>query len=171
MIIVFDTETTGLIPGDDEVIQFSAIDEDGKVLMNEYIKPSRHTSFPEASEVNGIYYEDLKDKPLFGQYRDQIQELFDQAGTLVTYNGEFDINMLKGEGIRFKKYYKHYDVMKLFAPIYGEYNKKHRSYKWQTLSTCANYYGYEFRAHDSLEDVRATLYCFKKIMEIKNAGK
>ena len=63
MILVFDTETTGLIPRDDEIIQFSAIDGDGNVLLNEYIRPSRHTSFPEASEVNGIYYDDLKDKP------------------------------------------------------------------------------------------------------------
>ena len=171
MILVFDTETTGLIPGKDEVIQFSAIDEDGSVLINEYIRPSRHTSFPEASEVNGIYYSDLKDKPLFEHYRDRIQELFDSADVLVTYNGKFDIAMLKGEGIQFKKNFNHYDVMLLFAPIYGEYNRKHRSYKWQTLSTCADYYGYEFKAHDSLEDVRATLYCFKKIMEIKNAGK
>lgn len=169
MIIVFDTETTGLVPGEDEIIQFSAIDEDGNVLMNEYIRPARHTSFPEASEVNGIYYEDLKDKPLFNHYRNQIQELFDQADTLVTYNGEFDINMLRGEGIRFKMHYKHYDVMKMFAPIYGEYNKRYRSYRWQTLSTCADYYKYEFKAHDSLEDVRATLYCFNKIMKSKNA--
>lgn len=171
MILVFDTETTGLIPRDDEIIQFSAIDGDGNVLLNEYIRPSRHTSFPEASEVNGIYYDDLKDKPLFSYYCNQIQNLFDHADTLVTYNGEFDINMLKGEGIRFEKHYKHYDVMKLFAPIYGEYNKKYRSYKWQTLSTCADYYGYEFRAHDSLEDVRATLYCFNKIKKSKNARK
>lgn len=27
------------------------------------------------------------------------------------------------------------------------------------------YYGYEFKAHDSLEDVKATLYCYKKMEE------
>lgn len=34
--------------------------------------------------------------------------------------------------------------------------------KWQKLQTCAAYYGYagDGAFHDSLEDVRATLYCF-----------
>ena len=36
-------------------------------------------------------------------------------------------------------------------------------YKWQKLSTAASYYGYKFKAHDSLEDVRATLYVYKKL--------
>lgn len=35
--------------------------------------------------------------------------------------------------------------------------------KWQKLSTAASYYGYKFKAHDSLEDVRATLYVYKKL--------
>lgn len=30
----------------------------------------------------------------------------------------------------------------------------------QKLVTAANYYGYKFKAHDSLEDVKATLYVF-----------
>lgn len=30
---------------------------------------------------------------------------------------------------------------------------------------CAEYYGYEFKAHDSLEDAKATLYCYKKMEE------
>ena len=36
-------------------------------------------------------------------------------------------------------------------------------YKWQKLGTAAAYYGYHFRAHDSLEDVRATLYIFDQM--------
>lgn len=33
------------------------------------------------------------------------------------------------------------------------------------VANCATYYGYEFKAHDSLEDVKATLYCYKKMEE------
>lgn len=52
--------------------------------------------------------------------------------------------------------------MIMFAEIYGEWNERRGSYKWQSLTKCATYYGYEFKAHDSLEDVKATLYCYKK---------
>ena len=41
-------------------------------------------------------------------------------------------------------------------------------YKWQKLTTCAAYYEYKFNAHDSLEDVKATLHCYKCIMEEEN---
>lgn len=58
--------------------------------------------------------------------------------------------------------------MLAFAPIYGDYNKRYGNYKWQSLSTCANYYNYEFNAHNSLEDTKATLYCYQKIKEYKD---
>lgn len=50
-----------------------------------------------------------------------------------------------------------------FPEIYGEYNDYYESYVWKDLSTCADYYGYKFQAHDSLEDAKATLYCYKKM--------
>ena len=37
-IIVFDTETTG-VTEDDEIIQLSIIDGNGKTLINEYVHP------------------------------------------------------------------------------------------------------------------------------------
>lgn len=43
MIAVIDFETTGLIAGDDEVLQVSIIDEHGIILGNEYCKPRKKT--------------------------------------------------------------------------------------------------------------------------------
>lgn len=53
--------------------------------------------------------------------------------------------------------------MLIFAKIYGQWDDYHGNYKWQNLSKCARYYGYEFKAHDSLEDVKATLFCYKRM--------
>ena len=74
----------------------------------------------------------------------------------------FEDGFLKAYGIKVPPG-KWVDPMKIFARIYGEYDRYHDSYKWQSLSKCAKYYGYEFKAHDSLEDVKATLYCYKKM--------
>ena len=46
----------------------------------------------------------------------------------------------------------------------------YESYKWQKLTTCANYYNYNWgddTAHDSLADCRATLYCYLQIISNK----
>lgn len=99
-IIVFDTETTG-VTEDDEIIQLSIIDGNGKTLINEYVHPYWKKDWAAAARVNGITPE-----------------------------------------------------------IWNEY---FGDYKWQKLSTAASYYGYKFKAHDSLEDVRATLYVYKKL--------
>ena len=55
-IIVFNTETTGPDPfgGHDEILQISIIDVEGNVLLNSYVKPRWHESWPEAEAVHGI---------------------------------------------------------------------------------------------------------------------
>ena len=55
--------------------------------------------------------------------------------------------------------------MLAFAEEYGEWNEYFGNYKWQKLSKAAAYYGYKFKPHDSLEDVRATLYVYNKMQD------
>ena len=50
-----------------------------------------------------------------------------------------------------------------FAPIYGEWSEKRQDFKLQKLTTCANFYGYDFEVHNSLSDAHATLHCFEQM--------
>ena len=45
--------------------------------------------------------------------------------------------------------------------------------RWQKLSSAAKHFKFQFDAHDSLEDVKATLHCYKKMLEYiqKNPSK
>lgn len=160
--VVFDVETTGLDPEHDEIIQFSAINGEGKVLLNTYVKPIHHTAWKDAERVNGISPEMVKDMPTMDDLWEEIQSIFLSANLLIAYNGSFDIGFLRSAKI-FVPDVDYYDVMYSFAEIYGEWNEYRGDYKWQKLSKCAAYYGYEFKAHDSLEDVKATLYCYNKM--------
>ena len=68
----------------------------------------------------------------------------------------------------FEGYVKCLDIMHEFSPIYGEYSEYFGNYKWQTLETCANYYGYDWgndKAHDSLSDCRAVLFCYQAMQK------
>jgi DNA polymerase III epsilon subunit-like protein len=56
-----------------------------------------------------------------------------------------------------------------FAENYGEWNDYFESYKWQSLSTAARYYDYDFeqQEHNSLADVFATKFVYEKIIDSK----
>ena len=162
-IIVFDVETTGLCSWDDEIVQFSAIDGDRNVLLNTYVKPYMKKSWPDAAAITGITPEVVANAPYPDSIIPKVRGLFEAADLWISYNGVFDLQFLHYWGVDKPKHKGHYDVMRKFAPIYGEYNSYYGDYKWQKLGTAAAYYGYEFQAHDSLEDVRATLYVYQQM--------
>lgn len=160
--VVLDFETTGINRyHDDEVVQVAIVNQDDEVLINELCKPRRHNSWSSAQRIHGISPSSVKDKPSFESYLDTIKDIFDRHEFIVCYNIAFEQGILKNYGIEIKKY-KFRDPMKDFAPIYGEVGYR-GGYKWQSLSTCAMYYGYHFNAHDALEDVKATRFCFEQI--------
>lgn|GEM_PF-288230 len=166
-VVVFDTETTGFKAGYDEILQFSAIDGEGNTLLNTYLKPKNRRTWTKAEEVNGISPAMVRNAPMLEQLSDQIIDIMEAADVIVAYNAEFDLGFLK-EGINYEPHNKIiFDVMKVFAPIYGKWNEYRMDYTWQKLTTCARYYKYKWgkdKAHDSLSDCRATLYCYKQIL-------
>ena len=167
-VICVDVETTGLNSDEDEIVQLSIIDGNYTVLFNEYIKPERKTSWPSAQKVHGISPEQVKELPTIKEHLPVLNEIFANAEIIVGYNIEqFDAGFLVAAGIHIPEDTYYYDVMLQFAPIYGEWNDYHGDYKWQKLATCADYYGYDWgtdAAHDSLADVKATMYCFTKMI-------
>lgn len=165
-IICLDIETTGLDKKKDEILQLSIINGNGEVLFNEYIRPSRRTSWKSAEAVHGISPAMVKGKSRIDEFIPQLNSIMENATLLVGYNSEdFDLDFIKNAGVSVPGRMWLFDVMLEFAPIYGKWDEYHGDYKWQKLTTCAKYYGYKLKAHDSLEDVRATLHCFYEIIQ------
>ena len=163
-IICLDIETTGLDPDSDEILQLSIIDGAGEILFNEYILPTEHDCWPSAQKVNHISPAMVQDcKPLL-YYADTIQRILEDADVIVGYNIRgFDLPFIFNGGIGYdaKPGAIVVDVMIAFAKIYGKHDDYHGGYKWQKLRTCASYYSYyKGKAHNSLDDARATLFCF-----------
>ena len=164
--IILDTETTG-IGEDDEILQLSIIDENESTLYNEYFKPRYKTSWPRAEAVNHISPEMVNDKPTIYEKQNEIQKIMSEVSTVIGYNVEFDLRMLRRAGIYLNPFAEKIDVMKRFADYYGDYDPKHKRYKYKSLKLCAETLGYEENnLHDSLEDCKATLFAYKKLNEI-----
>lgn len=163
--IVLDTETTGLDSRRDELVQIAILNADtGEAVLSTYVRPVWTLEWPEAQRIHGITPEMVADAPTLAELHLTLRAIFGTARQIIGYNTFFDLSFLEPYGII--PWGEIADVMMDFAPIYGEWSEYHGDYKWQSLATCAAYYGYEWgegKAHDSLADCQATLFCYKRI--------
>lgn len=168
--IVLDVETTGLNEYYNEILQISIIDGEGNTLMDTYVKPLFEDSWEDAERINRISPEMVKDSPTILDLIPQLKGIFASANELILYNAPFDLSFIEHHtGIAVRENQRVTDVMLDFAKYYGEWNDYFHDYKWQKLTTAADHFGYEWEldAHNSLADVKATLFVKEKLEELK----
>lgn len=98
--IVFDTETTGLDPAADRIIEIGGVELENRFLtgrtFHAYINPGSVPIHPDAQAVHGITMEDLADKPVFAEIVDAFLE-FTAGARLVAHNAGFDMGFVNAE--------------------------------------------------------------------------
>lgn len=164
-LVSIDTETTGLDSGADEILQVSIVDESGETLYNCYFKPRNHTEWADAEKVNHITPEMVRDCQNVSESAAAISRILASAGKIVGYNTPFDLNFLRAAGVIIPERAEIVDVMQMFSEIKGDWDDVHGGLKWHKLTECAEYCRYNWggAAHDSLQDARATMFCYKHL--------
>ena len=90
--VILGTETTGL-SSEDEILEISIIDLDGKPLLNTLVKPICDIE-PDAEAIHGISASMLENEPTFADVYPKIMEAI--AGKQICiYNKRFDSGKLK----------------------------------------------------------------------------
>ena len=161
-IICIDIETTGLDHAQDEILQVAIINGRGRTLYNSYIRPDRKRTWEQAEVINKISWQAVKNAPSIRREKRKIERILKRAGLIFGYNIKaIDFPFLSAKGIKTADKAAVYDVMLEFAPVAGEWDPDRGGYKWKSLKFCADWYGYtNYKPHDALEDVRATLHCY-----------
>ena len=161
--VAIDTETTGIDNKVDEILQVSIVDEGGYHLYNCFFKPRNHTEWADAEKVNHISPEMVRNCPDISIAVEAISRLLASAKKIIGYNTPFDLGFLQAAGVQIPTDAEIVDVMQMFAEIKGDWDEVRNGYKWHKLTECAEYCGYKWggTAHDSLQDAKATLFCYK----------
>lgn len=170
-MIILDIETTGLSNTDDEILQVSIIDGNNKVLFNKYMKPTHTKCWDNAEAVNCISPTMVKDEKPFEFYKEKINEIIKGADLVLGYNVLFDLGFLYENGIERVADNMVVDVMLMFAKYYGDWDVYHCDYIWKKLFFASEHFDYEWEenVHNSLGDVKATLFVYNKLIKLQNA--
>lgn len=171
--VVIDFETTGLNypsldrSSYDEILSVSIINQDGETLLDSLCKPQTKKSWPQAQEINGISPAMVKNAPTFEELFPTIKEILCKSKYVIAYNINFEFNFLRafdcafdfpgGTKIRENVVWGPDPML-----MYCAYKANER---WQKLSTVAKHFKFDYNAHNSLEDTKATLHCYKKLLE------
>ena len=185
-IIFIDTETGGVNTEMSALIQLSGIIRVNKKdveTFNFFIKPFENSEVNEkALEVQGRTLEELKtdkyveEKEVYKQFvnlLDKYVDKYDKTDKFIVagYNVRFDVDMLKAFFQRHgNNFLFSYLDSSMLDPLYSirllqvagilpvlENNK---------LETWCKHFGIELKAHDSLEDVKATKKIIGKLIEL-----
>ena len=183
LLLYLDVETTDKFPTTAGITQLSAIVvRNGKEIatidldVNAYSYNRVITVSKKALEVTDKTIKEIKSYPSapisYWKFTNFLQEHRGRGEhyTLIAYNTKFDLACLEG---LFKDqygttkwlyeyiHYKTLDVMELvkFSSLWGIHKMKN-----EKLSTTCEHYGIALKAHNSLEDIRATRKLHKKLM-------
>jgi DNA polymerase III epsilon subunit-like protein len=137
MQIFLDTETTGLDPDHDEILEIAIVGEDGSVLLDTLVRPLKNQSWPEAEEIHGITPAMVENAPTLDELMERIAAVVN-GSDLVIYNAGFDMGFLRG-----LEPASVHCCMLAFAEEYGEWSDYHGNHRWQKLATAARYVYYE----------------------------
>ena len=151
-LIFLDTETTGLNPPEDLLVEVAIISEDGAVLLDTLVNPKRRIGY--ATTIHGITDEMVRNAPTLEALWPEIRQIV-TGKHVVIYNAQFDAGFFPD---RLECAARISCAMERFAPIYGEWNHRFGDYKWKKLTTAAKYINYEWEgpAHRALADTSAT---------------
>ena len=148
--VYLDTETTG-VSDDDEMVELTIIDDDGKPLIDTLIKPKYHTSWPGAQRVHGISPIDVRHAPTQDEISDEIREVV-KGKMVVIYNAPFD-----------QKFLPELDEAAEIRCCMREFATFNKS-KWKSLTNATKIIGYEWTgAHRALADTLALRSVWKFI--------
>lgn len=182
-VIAFDLETTGLSSENDKILQISALKgimRNGmitdEICMDQFIDPEM--DIPQRiTDINHISNETVAGCPTIEEFFPTLLEFFGNTPNVIGYNSKFDVRFLNSnyERISGERFVpgEHLDVFEYVKDVVETASKKENDAAGikggrpenRKLSTVASYYGLDANFHNSLDDVRATIFLLNKIKE------
>ncbi|MBB1069371.1 hypothetical protein H5S40_04270 [Limosilactobacillus sp. RRLNB_1_1] len=145
----------------DEIIRLTIIDTDNNVLFDHEFGTDLVGYWE--SRLNGINPDDVVTKPLFKEYKDEIQAIFNQASKVITFYGH--VNRLQFQGINVLQ--APYDDLSDDFRVIADGPE-------DTLEHMCDYYGYplpnNIMERTGIDNAKAVNYCYQAMEHYRQAN-
>ncbi|MCH9811628.1 DUF3820 family protein [bacterium] len=159
--IYYDTETTGLKPDSDKIIEIALYDATKKTSLCSFVNPGMPIP-AESTSITGITDAMVKDAPSFKEVAEQMIEFCEGEVVLIAHNNDnFDKHFLKAEFAAAKvslPNYPYIDTLKWARKYRPDLPKYSLQYLRELYGVDAN------NAHRALDDVMVMKEVFEKMI-------
>lgn len=163
MYAVLDTETTGLSPRKDRIIELAIIglDADGNKEWEwcSLVNPERDTGSGLAVRAHQIYPRDVEDAPTFPDFAGLVAEML-SGRALIAHNARFDVGMLGAEYERIGV-----NLPNLVQICTATVAREHGIWPFRLEACCASLGIEREGAHHALADARATCGLAQRLVD------
>lgn len=163
--IYLDTETTGL-DGSAEIIEISAIDFQGNLLLDTFVRPQEPIPH-DAEAIHGISNTMVAGGPQWPEVYAELAAILSQSATVV-YNAEFDFRMVNQMNRRHNLSVRRESwqcAMQRYSGFAGVWNAYRSNYLWHKLDQAVATFGHPPGGHRALSDALACRLVVKGIAE------
>lgn len=163
--IVIDIKTTGWSDYKrNEILKLSIIDTDNNILYDSFLKPERkfNQDLKFISQQTGIDPKLVANAPTIREQAYIINKILYSANTIIGYSLGKGMRFLANAGCSWRTDYDFVSIEDAFT-LADNINNKNAA-----LDDCAAYFGYNWingSPHDTLDNCRAILYCYNKMLE------
>lgn len=174
-MIIFDTETTGLLKASivdldkqPKIIEFAAIKLDDKTLEEvdriEFLVHPQETLPKEIIKITGLTDEKLKDAKTFEHHYEKLTDFFLGERILIAHNVSFDMGMLKNDLARIGRLTQFPYPPRQICTVVQTFQIK--GYRLNLSKLHIHLFGEDFKeAHRAMHDVEALTKCVKELIK------
>ncbi len=162
--IALAVRATGYDTEEDEVVELSIVDFEGKELFSKVVKPQNHEEWEPSDASGGIAPADVAEAPELYQFEEEVSVIFEEAEFAAGQHMLFVKEIIESSWVTLPDYVGR-DIIEDFRECHCTSDYRNQPATIATLESIASYYGITADESSTLGTARTIAACYKALVK------